>query len=145
MTRERQELSRRGRWILAWSIRAALLAIAAAAAVVAYSILESVWMAVAVGCFTALNVWSIYLVMKYRAPGPAGIPPDGSDTRPGASEPDEQVARRAAYQKVVRDLFPLASRPDLLSKPFAGAGGAWRRSGRHPSRAPDVEEKPTSP
>lgn len=124
--------STRWRWARATGLRLGLLVTAAAAGVGVYLVVDSAWLAWAVALFVTMNVWSLYLFVRYRnAPAPSA----SADTseRVGTADDDEQAVRRAAYQKVVHDLFPLASRPQLFSRPFKGAREAWRRSGeQHP-------------
>lgn len=124
-------------WLRATGFRLGLLGVAAAAGFGVYRVVDSAWLAWAVALFVLMNLWSVYLFLRYRkGPRPSATAPasDGADV--GGS--DEGAARRAAYQQVVHDLFPLASRPQLFSKPFKGADDAWRRAGqKHPEHEND--------
>ncbi len=123
--------SARGRWARAATLRLGLLLTAAAAGVGVYLVVDSAWLAWAVALFVMVNVWSLYLFVRYRnAPSPSA---DARGSNRSDADDGEQAVRRAAYQKVVHDLFPLASRPQLFARPFKGAREAWRRSGeQHP-------------
>ena len=130
----RGDRAARRRWLRATGIRLALLLASAAAGLVVYLVVDSAWLAWAVALFVLMNAWALYLFVRYRRPRPAALSADSNST--DAAFADEQAARRAAYQQVVHDLFPLASRPQLFSRPFKGADNAWRRSGKKP---PDDE------
>ena len=131
----RGDRAARRRWLRATGIRLALLLASAAAGLVVYLVVDSAWLAWAVALFVLMNAWALYLFVRYRnAPRPAA--PSAASNSTDAAVADEQAARRAAYQQVVHDLFPLASRPQLFSRPFKGADDAWRRSGKKP---PDDE------
>lgn len=122
----------RRRWRRATGIRLALLLTSAAAGLVVYVIVGSAWVAWAVALFVVMNVWALYLLVRYRDARRSAAPSVASN-RTDAAVDDEPSARRAAYQQVVHDLFPLASRPELFSTPFRGAGAARRRRGeKHP-------------
>lgn len=121
--------STRVRWARATALRLGLLAIAATAGFGVYRVVDSAWLAWAVALFVTVNLWSVYLFVRYRnAPVPSSTSGDSNGCGQTNAANDEQAVRRAAYQKVVHHLFPLASRPQLLSRPFKGAGEAWRRS-----------------
>lgn len=116
----------------ATGLRLALLLVSAAAGVVVYLVVDSPWVAWAVALFVLMNVWALYLFVRYRNAPLSSATSAGSNSTE-ATVADTQTARRAAYRKVVHDLFPLASRPQLFSRPFNGAEDAWRRSGeKHP-------------
>lgn len=125
----------RRRWARATGIRLGLLGTAAAAGFGVSRLVDSAWVAWAVALFVLVNLWSIYLFARYRT-GPT--PSANADASHGAAaaDGDEQATRRAAYQKVVHDLFPLASRPQRFSRPLKGVEDAWRRGG---DQRPDDE------
>lgn len=123
--------SPRRRWARATGLRLGLLSTAAAAGFGVYRVVDSAWLAWAVALFVTVNLWSIYLFVRYQnAPVPSATSGDSGGLGQTNVADDEQTVQHAAYQKVVHDLFPLASRPQLFSRPFKGAAEAWRRSGK---------------
>ena len=133
----RRNRAARRRWLRATGLRLALLLVSAAAGVVVYLVVDSAWVAWAVALFVLMNLWALYLFVRYRDTALSSATSAGSNSTT-AIVTDEQTARRAAYQKVVHDLFPLASRPQLFSRPFKGPEDAGRRGGtKHPDHEDD--------
>lgn len=146
MARQAPAGSARRRWTVAWIVRVAFVVAVAAAVWAADRVFDSAWIAAAAGCLVLTTPWTAYLFVTHRRSG-AGSATRGRaaprDRAPAA--PDDAAARRAAYRKVRQDLFPLASRPEQLARPFAGAREAWERSRPVPSAeepGPDDESAP---
>ncbi|XGX78984.1 hypothetical protein LQK93_01782 [Terrabacter sp. BE26] len=141
-----QRSSARRRWVIAWSVRVAFVVVVAAAAWVANRVFGSAWAALAVGCLVLTTPWTLYMLITHRQPGGGQAQQARATTRAGTSDDSDVAARRRAYRRARQDLFPLASRPQLLSKPFAGAREAWERSHpTPPSKDADEDEGPTAP
>ncbi|MGO4602523.1 hypothetical protein [Terrabacter sp. 2YAF2] len=125
----------------------AFVVVVAAAAWLANRVFDSGWVALAVGCLVLTTPWTLYLLITH------GQPQSGQAKQMAATTPretsdasDVSAARRAAYRKVRQDLFPLASRPELLWKPLAGAREVWERSDpTPPSKDVNGGYGPTAP
>ncbi|MGO4604417.1 hypothetical protein [Terrabacter sp. 2YAF2] len=128
-------------------MRVAFVVAVAAAAWVANRVFDSGWVALAVGCLVLTTPWTLYLLITHRQPQ-GGQAKQAAATTPRETSDDSDVAAagREAYRKVRQDLFPLASRPELLSKPLAGAREAWERSHpTPPTKDAREEDGPTAP
>ena len=147
MPGQAQPSSARRRWAIAWSVRVVFVVVVAAAVWVANRVFDSGWVALAVGCLVLTTPWTLYLLITHRQPQSGQAKQTAATTpRETSDASDVAAARREAYRKVRQDLFPLASRPELLSKPLAGAREVWERSDpTSPSKDANEEDGPTAP